>query len=163
MKPFVPSSWQRMNACNASRSCWWETLTRQLSWRKSPLHGSMQDGDGSGVRPPHTPAGPSSTSCAAITGRKLRDAKPPPSWAAADADQPAADVGIEDSLQILDALRALPPARRATVILRFYEDLSDHEIARVLDRPLGTVKSDIHRAVNQLRSLMDITSAEGRS
>ncbi len=95
--------------------------------------------------------------------RKLRDAKLPPAWAAADVDQPGADHGVGDSMQILDALRALPPARRAAVILRFYEDLSDHEIARVLDRPVGTVKSDIHRALKQLRSLMGITSVGGKS
>lgn len=87
--------------------------------------------------------------------KKLRAFKPVPEWAGGGGHA-AADIDrIGDSLQILDALSGLSAIRRATILLRFYEDLSEHEIARVLDRPLGTVKSDIHRGVRQLRSLLD--------
>jgi RNA polymerase sigma factor (sigma-70 family) len=44
----------------------------------------------------------------------------------------------------------LPPRQRAVVVLRFYEDLTLTEIARVLDRPAGTVRSDLHRALDHL-------------
>lgn len=41
--------------------------------------------------------------------------------------------------------------QRAVIVLRYYEDLSVDEIARVLDKPVGTVKSLIHRGVHTLR------------
>jgi RNA polymerase sigma-70 factor (sigma-E family) len=48
-------------------------------------------------------------------------------------------------------LRRLPPRQRAVVVLRFYEDLPLTEIAVLLDRPAGTVRSDLHRALDHLR------------
>jgi RNA polymerase sigma factor (sigma-70 family) len=48
-------------------------------------------------------------------------------------------------------LRRLPPHQRAVVVLRFYEDLPLTEIARLLRRPPGTVRSDLHRALDHLR------------
>ena len=48
-------------------------------------------------------------------------------------------------------LRRLPDRQRAVVVLRFYEDLPLTDIARLLDRPEGTVRSDLHRALAQLR------------
>lgn len=62
---------------------------------------------------------------------------------------------VEDWMQLADALKTLPPIKRAVVILRFYEDLSEAEIARILDRPLGTIKSDLHRALAKLRPLLE--------
>jgi RNA polymerase sigma-70 factor (sigma-E family) len=62
---------------------------------------------------------------------------------------------VEEWLRVRDALAQLTPIRRATVVLRFYEDLSEGEIAAILDRPLGTVKSDLHRAMKQLRPLLN--------
>jgi RNA polymerase sigma factor (sigma-70 family) len=48
-------------------------------------------------------------------------------------------------------LLRLPSRQRAVVVLRFYEDLALTEIARLLDRPAGTVRSDLHRALETLR------------
>jgi RNA polymerase sigma-70 factor (sigma-E family) len=62
---------------------------------------------------------------------------------------------VDDFIRIAQALKSLPPIRRAAIVLRFYEDMSEAEIARVLDRPIGTVKSDIHRALAKLRPLLD--------
>lgn len=45
----------------------------------------------------------------------------------------------------------LPPKQRAVVVLRFWEDLSLAEIARVLRRPSGSVKSTLHRALMTLK------------
>jgi len=48
-------------------------------------------------------------------------------------------------------LRRLPSRQRAVVVLRFYEDLPLTEVARLLDCPAGTVRSDLHRALDHLR------------
>lgn len=70
---------------------------------------------------------------------------------------------VEDWLTIAQALKTLSPVRRAVVVLRFYEDLPEAEIAKILDRPIGTIKSDLHRALNKLRPLLEHqTPAETR-
>lgn len=54
-----------------------------------------------------------------------------------------------------DAMRALiaalPRKQRAAVVLRYYEDSSDEEIASVLKCSAGTVRSNISRALAKLR------------
>ncbi|MGO9334803.1 MAG: SigE family RNA polymerase sigma factor [Acidimicrobiales bacterium] len=49
------------------------------------------------------------------------------------------------------AVCRLPFRQRAVVVLRYYQDLSEAEIARLLDCRLGTVKSNLHRALARLR------------
>jgi RNA polymerase sigma factor (sigma-70 family) len=49
----------------------------------------------------------------------------------------------------------LPARQRSVIVLRYYEDLSEAEIARILDCPPGTVKSLNHRALNVLRQELD--------
>ncbi|CAN5631406.1 SigE family RNA polymerase sigma factor [soil metagenome] len=67
---------------------------------------------------------------------------------------------VEEWLRVSTALAELSPVRRATILLRFYEDMSEHEISMALDRPLGTVKSDIYRALRQLRPLEESQARE---
>jgi RNA polymerase sigma-70 factor (ECF subfamily) len=50
---------------------------------------------------------------------------------------------------------ALPPAQRRAVVLRHVVGLSIAETAEALDRPVGTVKADVHRGLARLRSLME--------
>ncbi len=53
---------------------------------------------------------------------------------------------------VLDrALAALTPRQRATVVLRYYEDLSERETADALGVSVGTVKSQAHLALRRLR------------
>jgi RNA polymerase sigma-70 factor (sigma-E family) len=46
----------------------------------------------------------------------------------------------------------LPAKQRAAVVLRYYEDLPDAEIAVILDCSASTVRSQIHRALASLRT-----------
>lgn len=53
------------------------------------------------------------------------------------------------------AVEELSPPQRATVLLFYRHDQSCHEISRVLELPLATVKSHLHRARNRLRTLLE--------
>jgi RNA polymerase sigma-70 factor (sigma-E family) len=59
------------------------------------------------------------------------------------------DLGDRERLKV--ALLRLRPEQRAAVVLRFYEDLSEDDTARILGRPVGTVKSMVSRAMERLR------------
>ncbi|MCP3912655.1 MAG: sigma-70 family RNA polymerase sigma factor [Actinomycetia bacterium] len=58
---------------------------------------------------------------------------------------------IADRDPTLGAVMRLPPRRRAVVVLRFYEGLPHGEIAKLLGIREGTVKSQLFRALEQLR------------
>ena len=49
------------------------------------------------------------------------------------------------------ALAALSPKRRVALVLRYYEDLSIEDVARVMGCRVGTAKSLIHRGLASLR------------
>ena len=51
-------------------------------------------------------------------------------------------------------LNDLPIEHRAVVVLRFYLDLPLDEVGDILDIPVGTVKSRLHRALASLRESM---------
>jgi len=55
---------------------------------------------------------------------------------------------------------ALPEKARAIVVLRYQEDLDPTEIAGILDIPVGTVKSQLQRALALLREKMSRTLGE---
>ena len=65
-------------------------------------------------------------------------------------------------MRVSEALKAISPMRRAAVILRFYEDMTEAQIAETLNRPLGTIKSDIHRGLAALRPLLAEENARER-
>jgi RNA polymerase sigma factor (sigma-70 family) len=73
---------------------------------------------------------------------------------AADRADPATPVqdALADRLLIAHALEALSERSRRVVELAFYSDLTQSEIAARLDIPLGTVKSDMRRALLRLRA-----------
>jgi len=60
-----------------------------------------------------------------------------------------------DRLTLLDALRQLPPRQRATVVLRYWEDLSVAETASLLNCSVGTVKSNSSKGLSQLRAVLE--------
>jgi RNA polymerase sigma-70 factor, ECF subfamily len=53
-----------------------------------------------------------------------------------------------------EAVRALPPLQREVLILAEYEELSLEEIAQAVDAEIGTVKSRLHRARENLRRML---------
>jgi RNA polymerase sigma-70 factor (sigma-E family) len=57
--------------------------------------------------------------------------------------------------ELADALDALPYRQRAALIMRFYADLSDTDIAAALRCRPGTVASLIHRGLEQLRRVIE--------
>jgi RNA polymerase sigma-70 factor (sigma-E family) len=61
----------------------------------------------------------------------------------------AGDSELSDALS--RALDRLPSRMRAAVVLRYFEDMSEAEVAEVLGISLGTVKSTVSRAVAKLR------------
>ena len=82
--------------------------------------------------------------------------RPPP--------EPVDPAGVEDSRAgpsgtadaLLDARRllaALPEAQRSVVILRYYHDLGEDEVAEIVGCPKGTVKSRLHHAMARLARL----------
>jgi len=52
-------------------------------------------------------------------------------------------------------LNGLPARYRLPVALRHVDDLSYAEIAQTLGKPLGSVKSDVHRGIALLRAAYD--------
>jgi RNA polymerase sigma-70 factor (sigma-E family) len=79
---------------------------------------------------------------AAVEARSLGRARP------SDLVPPA---DSERALVLWEAVRSLPPRQRAVLVLRYQEDLTEAEVARLLRLPVGTVKSVSHRAMARLR------------
>jgi RNA polymerase sigma factor (sigma-70 family) len=69
-------------------------------------------------------------------------------------DQPAADPSDGHELQdvMQQALDRLPRQMRAAVMLRYYDDMTEPQVAAALGITVGTVKSTVARAVAKLRA-----------
>jgi len=78
------------------------------------------------------------------------------------ADEPGADLASRDAAR--DAawrlLATLPRQQRAVLVLRFYEDLDDDAVARVLSCSPSTVRSNAARGLAALRRLVPTLDAE---
>ncbi len=70
---------------------------------------------------------------------------------------------VDDRDAVWRALLTLPPRQRAVIVLRYYEDLSELEIAAVMGTSPGTVKSQSARALRRLAGILaDAEPAEQR-
>jgi RNA polymerase sigma-70 factor (sigma-E family) len=70
--------------------------------------------------------------------------------------------GSETQLLLWPHVKQLPPQQRAVIVLRYYEDLSEAEIADTLGCSRGTVKSTAHRALRSLRAALGGDDLTGR-
>lgn len=68
---------------------------------------------------------------------------------------PVLSVVDPEGIVLRDAVLRLPARQRAVLVLRFYEDLPEKEIAELLHCRLGTVKSALHRGLEQLRRVVE--------
>ena len=66
----------------------------------------------------------------------------------------SAEVPVLDRSLIWPLVCALPDRQRAVIVLRYYEDLSEREIAAVMGTSAGTVKSQAARALRRLAGLL---------
>ena len=82
-------------------------------------------------------------------------------WAAPAEPALSSLPNVDETMRVNDALASLSPMRRAAVVLRYYEDMTDEQIAVALDRPLGTVKSDIRRSLQTLKPLLEEEARNG--
>ncbi|OJF11014.1 SigE family RNA polymerase sigma factor [Couchioplanes caeruleus] len=53
---------------------------------------------------------------------------------------------------LIAALAQLPPRQRAVVVLRYYEDLPEQQVAALLGTSVGNVKSQASRGLSKLRA-----------
>lgn len=94
---------------------------------------------------------------AASTWRLRRRLDAPPS---ALSDVAADEPGSDDRLGLLLALRSLPVGQRQVLVLRYYEGLSEAEIASVVGISTGTVKSRAARGLDALRRYVHLAPRE---
>jgi RNA polymerase sigma-70 factor (ECF subfamily) len=72
-----------------------------------------------------------------------------------EVEDPAAPVvDLASVLDVRAALSGLPPEHRAVLVLRDLDGLSEVEAARLLEVPVGTVKSRLHRARAAAREVL---------
>src|SRR5439155_24842943 len=71
-------------------------------------------------------------------------------------DLPAAPIDTDTRLVMWQALATLPPRQRTVLVLRYYEDMSEADIAATLGVSRGTVKSTAAKALARLREHTDL-------
>jgi RNA polymerase sigma-70 factor (sigma-E family) len=64
----------------------------------------------------------------------------------------------DDRLELIRALGGLPPRQRAVLVLRYFDDLTESEVASTLGCAIGTVKSTTSRALEKMRELVPNTN-----
>ncbi|ASV70245.1 MULTISPECIES: sigma-70 family RNA polymerase sigma factor [Cytobacillus] len=68
-----------------------------------------------------------------------------------DISQKSHSIEVEEKLDLLDAIKQLDVPYKSVILLRYYKDLSVKQIAEIMQCPEGTVKTRLHRAINQLK------------
>ncbi|MGW6475660.1 SigE family RNA polymerase sigma factor [Streptomyces nigra] len=81
--------------------------------------------------------------------RELTVAEPPEHGSGPDDTSAAAEL----RLLMRGALARLTPRQRTVLVLRYFEDLPEADVARILGCSVGTVRSTTHRSLARLRAL----------
>jgi RNA polymerase sigma-70 factor (sigma-E family) len=74
-------------------------------------------------------------------------------------DMPSAEqgaLGLLERSAVVAALRELPPRQREALVLRYYGDLSEAQIALTMGISRGAVKSHTARAISALREVLEM-------
>jgi RNA polymerase sigma-70 factor (sigma-E family) len=79
--------------------------------------------------------------------REQPQAEPPEQTSRGDAN-----ATVEDRLALVAALQSLTRRERATIVLRYYADLSEVDAAQTMGVSIGTIKSVSARALRKLRT-----------
>jgi DNA-directed RNA polymerase specialized sigma24 family protein len=80
-----------------------------------------------------------------------------------DRGGPDESAGLAERDAVWQAVLALPPRTRAVLVLRYWEDLSEAETARILDCSVGTVKSQASRGLRKLQQVINPTLTTDRT
>lgn len=75
----------------------------------------------------------------------------------------AFDEEVAEAATVWSSVLELPPRQRAVVVLRYYEDRSEAEIAELLGISRGSVKTHAHHALRSLRSRWGDDAEDGRA
>ena len=78
---------------------------------------------------------------------------PKPSPDVPSAEQSA--IALLERSAVIAALRALPPRQREALVLRYYADLSEAQIASAMGISKGAVKSHAARGMSSLRTVLE--------
>ncbi len=71
------------------------------------------------------------------------------------ADPERTHAAAQEQAAVLEAMARLKPRQREVLVLHYFEERSYQEIAEILELPVGTVGTLIHRARNALRPLLE--------
>jgi RNA polymerase sigma factor (sigma-70 family) len=74
-------------------------------------------------------------------------------------DMPSAEQGALTLLErtaVVSALRSLPPRQREALVLRYYGDLSEAQIATAMGISRGAVRTHTARAIASLRAVLEM-------
>jgi RNA polymerase sigma-70 factor (ECF subfamily) len=97
--------------------------------------------------------------CRNLARQKSRRSFVPIEEAADLAEDPEVDaVKILQAQKVRKLVTSLPVKMREMIVLRYYHDFSDNEIAEITGHPVGTVKSRLHRATLILRNKIEAST-----
>ena len=98
-----------------------------------------------GRRATRSPIVPSTDDDPETMGSRISDHKPTPADAVELADRKA---------RVRRAIEKLPPRQRTTLVLAYYQDLSYAEVAQTMHCTVGTVKTQVSRALDTLSRML---------
>jgi RNA polymerase sigma-70 factor (sigma-E family) len=149
---FVDASWDRLHRYGyvltgspaEAEELVQETLVKvYLAWHRITAEGSPLAYTRSAMARTHVSRWRALTRRTALEERLHLDRRRP-------SDEPLQS-RAEDRDAVWRLLALLPPRQRAVVVLRYYEDLSERATADALGCSVGTVKSQLSRALQSLR------------